>query len=125
MELHELHVHQRDARFITDAHAVGRRGVAVGRLCVHASGAAGRIDRGFRADELQLAVAHVVRDHAGADAVVDRLRGAEVFFVDLHAEALELLPQRVEDHQAGNVGRIAGARGAGAAEGALGDPAVG
>ena len=71
MELHELHVHQRDARLVRDAHAVGRRSVAVGRLEVHAPGTAGREDRRLRGDQFQLAVAHVVGDHARSDAVFD------------------------------------------------------
>ena len=124
MELHELHVHQRDAGFIGDAHAVGGRGVAVSRLEVHASGAAGCKDRGLGHDLLELAVAHVVSDDAGPDTVVDRKRGAEILFVDFDAEALELLPERVQNHEARDVGRIARARRTGAAERPLRDPPI-
>ena len=110
---------------IADRHAVGGRGVAVGRLGVHAAGAAGREDRRLGGDQLELAVAHVVGGHARCRCRLRRTARCEVLFVDLDAEALELLPQRVQDHEAGDVGRVARARGAGAAEGPLRDPAVG
>jgi hypothetical protein len=124
MELHELHVHQRDARLIGDPHPVGGRRIAVGRLEVHAAGAAGGEDRRLGGDQLEFTVAHVVRDHAAADAVLDGERRTEILFVDFDAETLELLPERVQDHKPGNVGRIARAGGAGAPEGALRDAAV-
>jgi hypothetical protein len=56
MELDELHVHQRDPGAVGDRHAVGGRGVAVGRLGVDAAEAAGREDRRLRRHQLELAV---------------------------------------------------------------------
>ena len=125
MELDELHVHERDAGAVGDRGSVSRRSVAVGRLAIDAAEAPGGEDRRLRRDQLELAVAHVVRDQPAADAVLDAERGGEVLFVDLDAEALELLPQGVQDNQAGDVGRVAGARRPGPTEGALGDAAVG
>src|ERR1700681_4608223 len=71
VELDELHVHQRDAGPVGDRRAVGRRGAAVAGLAVDATEAAGGEDGRLRGDELQLAVAHVVGDQPGADAVLD------------------------------------------------------
>ena len=122
VELHELHVLQRHARRERQAHAVARGGVGVGRGPVDAAGAAGGEHDGLRADGLDGAVDHVVR-HDAATAAVGVLHqlGDEPLLVGrdlvLHAHRVE----RVQDHQAGEVGGEAGAREAGAAERALGD----
>ncbi len=125
MELDELHVHQRDARAVRDGHAVAGRGITVRRLGVDAAEAAGGKDRRLGGDQFQLARAHVVRRHAGADAVFDGQRRGKVLFVDLDPETFELLPQGVQDDQARHVGGVARARRAGAAEGPLRDASVG
>ena len=125
MELDELHVHQRDPGAVADRHPVAGRCVPIRRLRVDAAGTAGCEDRRARTDEFDLTGAHVVRDDPGTDAVLDAQFGREIFFVDLDLKTFELFPQRVQDDEPGNIGRVAGARRTGTAERALRDPAVG
>ena len=125
MELNELHVHQRDPGAIGDRGPVGGRGVAVGRFAVDAAEAAGREDRRLRGHEFELAVADVVGDDPRPDAVFDGQSRGEVFFVDLDAEALQLLPKGVQDDEPRDVGRVACAGRTGAAERPLSDAPVG
>ena len=122
VELHELHVLERHAGAERQAHAVTGGAVRVRGGRVHAAGAAGREHDRLGADRLDGAVHHVVGDDPGAAAMVigDQL-GDEVLLVarDVVLDAHRV--QRVEDHQAGQVGGVTGAREAGAAERTLGD----
>ena len=70
MELHELHVLQRQARAQHHAAAVAGAGVRRGAGEIRAAVAAGREDRRVRAEAMQRAVGHVERDHAAARAVL-------------------------------------------------------
>ena len=108
------------------AHAVAGGRVGVGGGAVDAPGTTGREDDGLGADRLDRPVDHVVGHDAAAGAVVvTHELGDEVLLVrrDVHFDADG--PERVQDHQAGDVGGEARAREAGAAERALRDLARG
>ena len=70
MELHHLHVLQRDPVAQRDRHAVPGTRVGVGRPRVEPPGPAGREDHRLGADRRQTAVEQVPGDHALAAAVV-------------------------------------------------------
>ena len=122
VELHELHVLERHALAEGQAHGVAGRSVRVRRRAVDAPGAASGHHHGLGADRLDAPVDHVVgHDPHGVAGVVGHQVGDEPLLVGrdvvLHAHGVE----RVQDDQPGQVGRVAGAREPGAAEGALGD----
>ena len=105
-------------------HPVAGAGVRVRRADVEPAGAAGAEDHGLRADRLQAAVHDVPGDHALAAVVVDDELPGEVLLVRGDVALHHLLVEDVDEHVAGDVGRVRRARLAGGAERALRDPAV-
>ena len=125
VELDELHVHQRHAGAIGEGVAVAGRDQGVGGRRVDATEAAGRQHDGLRRQRLDLAGAHVDRDGAPAAAIVDDERRHEPLVVGADVQLERLLVQDVQERLAGDVGDVAGAGEAGAAEGPLRDATVG
>ncbi len=133
VELVELHVLQRHARPIRQRDAVAGQRVGVGGDAEHAPEAAGGQQHGGRAEDVQLAVGQPVRH----DALRAGLWRAEqlhhvVLVEEQHARLEALLVERLQDHVARAVGRVAGAADRPlaevprvAAEAALVDPTVG
>ena len=110
VELHELHVLQRQAGAQRHAAAVAGAGVRRGRGEVRAAVAAGREHRALRAEQVQRAFGHVEREHAAAGAVgVHDQVEREVLDEELRVVRQRLLVQRVQDRVAGAVGGGAGA----------------
>ena len=68
MELHELHVLQRQAGAQRHAAAVAGAGMRRGRGEIRAAVAAGRQHDAVRAEQVQRAFGHVQREHAAAGA---------------------------------------------------------
>ena len=100
------------------------RDEGVGGRRVDATEAAGGQDDGLRRQRLDLAGAHVHGDDAAAAPVLDDERGDEPLVVGADVQLEGLLVQDVEERLAGDVGDVAGAGEAGAAEGPLGDAPV-
>ena len=124
VELHHLHVLERDAEPQRLRHPVAGAGVGVGRAGVEPARAAGGEDHGLRADRRQPAVEQVPGDHALAAAfVLDELPDEELL-VDLEVALHHLLVEHVHEHVAGDVGRVGGSRLAGRAERPLRDAPV-
>ena len=124
MELHHLHVLERDAEPQRLRHPVAGAGVGVGRAGVEPARAAGGEDHRLGPDRGQAAVEQVPGDHALAAALVlDELPDEELL-VDLQVALHHLLVEDVHEHVAGDVGRVGGAGLAGGAERALRDAAV-
>ena len=125
MELHEFHILGGDAR--RQGHADAAAGVdeRVGRFRIGPAVAAGGKDAIARGEAFQPAAAEVVGDHAVALAVGDHQPRDRTLIVDGDAAAHRLLVERVQQHVPGAVGGVAGARKGGAAEGPLGNRAVG
>ena len=126
MELHHLHVLQRDADAEREGHAVARAGVGVRRSDVEPARPARREDHRLRADRLQAAVEEIPGNHALAAVVVhDELPGEELLVrrdLALH----HLLVEDVHEDVPGDVGRIGRAGRPGGAERPLRDaPVVG
>ena len=119
VELDELHVHQRRAGAIGQAHAIAGGDEGVGGRLVDATQAAGGQDHRLRGDSLELAAAHLHGDDAAAGAVLHHQRGDEPLLVGGDAGLDQLLPHHVQDGLAGDVAHVAGAGKAGAAEGPL------
>ena len=113
-----------DAGAIGEGMAVAGRDQRVRGRRVDAPEAAGRQDDGLRGQRLDLAVVHVDRDDASAASVFDDERRDEPLVVGADVQLERLLVQDVQKRLAGDVGDVAGAREAGAAEGPLGDAAV-
>ncbi len=124
MELHHLHVLERDARLQRHRHPVARAGVRVRRARVEPAGAAGGEDHRLGADRLQPAVQEVPGDHALAAVVVDDELPGEVLLVDEDVALHHLLVEDVDEDVAGDVGGVGGARRARGAERPLGDLAL-
>ena len=124
MELHHLHVLERDADAQGQRHPVARAGVGVRRPDVEPARASRGEDDRLRADRLQAAAEQVPADDALAAVVVDHEAPGEVLVVDLELPARELFVEDLEEDVAGDIGRVRRPRRAGGAEGALGDPAV-
>ena len=110
MELHHLHVAQRQAeaeRHRKPVHALvaGRRVIAV-----HGRAAAGRQQHGLRGDELEFAGAHIDQQHAGQRAVGGRdQRHGAVLFEPPDRPRPHLLHQPVDDLDAGEIALVHGA----------------
>ena len=126
MELHELHVLQRQPGPQRHRHAVAGAGVRVrGRR-----GRAGRRRRSpgstaFAPIVFRPPLTRSQADHALAAPVLDDELPGEVLLVDRGSSSLhQLLVEHLDQHVAGDVGGVDGARRAGGAERALGDPAV-
>ena len=124
VELHHLHVLQGHAQAQRHRHPVPGAGVGVRGARVEPSGAARAEDHRLRADELEPAVQEVPADDAlAAPVVLDELPG-EPLLVRRNVALHHLLVEHVDEHVAGDVGGVRGARLAGGAEGALRDAAV-
>ena len=105
-------------------HPVAGARVGVGRADVEPARAAGGEDHGLGADRRQAAVEQVPGDHALAAALVlDELPDEELL-VDAQVALHHLLVEHVDEHVAGDVGRVGRARLAGGAERPLRDPPV-
>lgn len=113
VELEELHVLQRQPATVDGRLAVTGQGVRVRRHLEELAGAAGRVDHGLRLEDVDLTGGEFVRDDAGRllDAVDlgDQLVQDVELVEELHAVLDAVLVQRLEDHVAGAVGRVAGA----------------
>ncbi len=131
VELHELHVLQRQAGPQHHGVAVASLGVGAGAGEVGAPVAAGGEDRHVGLETVNAAVVQVPGDQAAAGAVLHHQVDGEVFDEELRVRPEGLLIEGVKHGVAGAVGRRAGALGdalavAGghAAEGALVDLAL-
>ncbi len=124
VELHHLHILERDPGAQRHRHPVAGARIRVGRTRVEPAGTAGGDDDGLRADRGEAAVEQVPGDHALAAVVVDRELPDEELLVDLQLALQHLLVEDVDEHVTGDVRRVGRARLAGRAEGALRDPAV-
>ncbi len=131
MELHELHVLQRQARAQHHGVAVAGAGMGRGRAGVDAAVAAGGEAGEVAVEAVHRAVLDAHRHHAPAGPLVvhDQVE-REVFVEELHLVLQSLLEQRVQNDVSGAVGGGAGAVGLAlavadrlAAERALVDPA--
>ena len=109
MELHELHVLQRQAGAQHHGVAVAGAGVRGGAGEIGAAVAAGGEDRHVGAEAMQLALGQVERDDAAAGAVLHDQVDREVLDEEGRRVAERLLVQRVQHRVAGAVGRGAGA----------------
>ena len=119
MELHELHVLERQPGAERHRHPVARAGVGVRRRPVEASHAPRGEDRRGAEHDLHAAVQEIPADDArAAPVVLDEAEG-EVLLEDdeplLHP-LRELLEEHLDQHVPGDVGRVDGARRAGGAE---------
>ena len=124
VELHELHVLERQAEVQRHRHPVAGAGVRVRRDAVLPAGAARREDDRLPADRLQAAVHEVPADDALAAAVVLDELPREELLVHRDVALADLLPQHLDEDVAGDVGREDRARRAGGAERALRELAV-
>ncbi len=109
MELHELHVLQRQAGAQHHAAAVAGAGVRRRAREVRAAVAARREDHLVRAEAVQRAVREVERDHAAAGAVLHDQVDREVLDEEACFVLQRLLVQRMQHGVAGAVGRGTGA----------------
>ncbi len=114
VELEELHVLHGDAPAVEQTGAVTGEAHRVGRDLVHPPHAAGGEEGGFGGEDVEVAGGQLVGDHAGhplarravvvGEGDVQDLELVEEGDVALHA----LLEERLQDHVAGAVGRVAG-----------------
>ena len=109
MELHELHVLQRQAGAQHHGVAVAGLRVRAGAGEIDAAVAAGRDDRLVGAEAVQRAVVEAERDHAAAGAAVHEEIDREILDEELGRVAERLAVHRVEHGVAGAVGGGAGA----------------
>ncbi len=124
MELHHLHVLERDPDPQSLGHSVSGAGVGVGGAAVEPTRATGGEDHRLRPDRRQAAVDQVPGDHSlAAVLVLDELPDEELL-VDLQVALHHLLEEDVHQHVAGDVGRVGRSRLARSAERALRDPSV-
>ena len=128
VELHELHVLERQPGAERHRHPVARAGVRVRRRPVEAPHAPRREDRRGSEHGLHAAVQEVPADDARAAAVVLHETEGEVLLEDdeplLHP-LRELLEEHLDEHVPGDVGRVHGPRRAGGAERPLVELALG
>lgn len=113
VELEELHVLQRQTPAVAGGLAVTGQGVRVRRHLEELAGAARGIDDRLRLEDVDLAGGQLVGDDAGGllDAVLldDQLVQDVELVEEFHALLDAVLVQRLEDHVAGAVARVAGA----------------
>ncbi len=110
VELHELHVLQRQTGPQHHGVAVARAGMGRGRREIGAPIAARRQDRHVGAEAVDLARRHVERDDAAAAAVlVHHQVEGEILDEEVRLVAQRLAVERVQDRVAGAVGGSAGA----------------
>jgi hypothetical protein len=124
VELHHLHVLERNACLQGHGHSVARARIGVRRARVEPAGSAGREDDGLRADRLQAAVQKIPGDDALAAVVVHHELPGEELLVHLEVSLHHLLVEDMDQDVAGDVGRIRCPRRSGSAEGALRDAPV-
>jgi len=105
VELHELHVLERQPRVQRHRRAVARARVRVRRRAVLTPGAARREDDRLAADRLEAAVQQIPADDALAAAVVDDELPREELLVHLDVALADLLVQHLNEHMARDVGR--------------------
>ena len=112
VELVELHVLQRQALAVDDAHAVAGQRVGVRGHLEHLAEAAGREQHRLGSEDVHLAGRQLVRDDAAGHLLAVDLGQAQVQDVELVVEVdvvlHALLVERLQDHVAGAVGRKAG-----------------
>ncbi len=136
VELEELHVLQRQTPAVDRGLAVTGQRVRVRGHLEELAAAAGGVDHGLRLEDVDLAGRQFVGHHTGRllDAVDlgDQLVEDVELVEELHALLHTVLVERLEDHVAGAVGRVAGATDRGlavvarvTAEPALVDPPLG
>ena len=124
MELHHLHVLERDANAQRHGHAVPRAGVGVGSPDVEPARPARREDDRLRPDRLEPAVEKIPGDHTLAAVVVHHELPGEELLVRRNLPLHHLLVEDVDQNMARDVCRVRRARGAGGAKGSLGDAPV-
>ena len=110
MELHELHVLERQTGAERHRHPVAGAGVGVRRRPEDTTGAAGCKHDGLAGERLQAA------DDALAAVVVDHELPGEELVVDLDVPLHDLLVEHLDQHVAGDVGGVDRPRRAGCAE---------
>ena len=124
VELHHLHVLERNARAERHGHPVSGARIGIRRSGVQAPCAAGGEDHRLRSDGVQAAVEEVPRDHALAAVVVEYELPREELLVRLDVPLHDLLVEHVDEDVSRDVRRVRGPRLAGGAERALRDLAV-
>ena len=97
MELHHLHVLERDSGAQRQRHPVARARVRVRGARIEPPGAAGREDDRLRADRHEAAVDEVPRDDALAAVVVDDEFPREVLLVRADVALHHLLVEHVDE----------------------------
>ena len=115
----------RGARCVGHADAAARVDQGVGGVLVNPPVAAGAEERSFGAQGNELTCAYIQGHDAVALAVINAQGGHKPFRIDLDPLCDGPFIEGVEQHMPGYIGGIAGSGIAGAAEGALGDRAVG
>ena len=125
VELDKLHVLERDTRRVGHSDAAAAVDQGVGGVLVYPPVTAGAEKRRPGAHGDEFARAHIQDDNAVAPAFVDAQGGDEPFRVDFYPFGDGPFIEGVEQYVAGDIGGIAGPGIAGAAEGTLGDRAVG
>ena len=112
VELVKLHVLQRKSLAEDDADAVAGQGVRVGGGLVHPARTAGGEHDGLGVEDVDVAGGQLVGDHAGGHRAGRGLGEHQVECVELveelHVVLDAVLVQRLQDHVAGAVGRVAG-----------------
>ena len=112
MELVKLHVLQRQSLAEHDAQAVAGEGVRVGGGLEHPARSAGRQHDGLGVEDVNVSGGQFVGHHSGGHRAPHRLGEHQIQRVEL-VEELDVvldavLVQRLQDHVAGPVGRVAG-----------------
>ncbi len=124
VELHHLHVLERDSRAERHGHPVSGARIGIRRSGVQATCASRGEDHRLRPDRVQAAVEEVPRDHALAAVVVQYELPREELLVRLDVPLHDLLVEDVDENVSRDVRRVRGPRLAGGAERALRDLAV-
>jgi len=111
VELHELHVLQRQAVAEGDGHAVTGEGVRVGGGLEDLARAAGGEDHGLGLEHVQLTGGELVGHHTGRATPLRGVHHDEVQHVvlveELHVVLDARLVEGLQDHVTGAVGRVA------------------
>ena len=112
VKLVKLHVLQRKSLAEDDADAVAGEGVRVGGGLVHSARTAGREHDGLAVKDVDLAGGELVGHHPGGHRAARGLGEHQIQRVELveelHVVFDAVLVQRLQDHVAGAVGRVAG-----------------
>ena len=131
VKLEKLQVLQGHAAPQGDGRPIPGQGMGIGRDLEHAAHTPGGKEDRLGAEGVDLAGEDLIGYHATGGSILDQQVEDVVLVKELHVVAHTLLVERLEDHVAGVVGRIAGAAHRSlakvvgvAAKGPLGDPAV-